>query len=209
MTSRTLPWALLVVGAFVWFTVAQRSAAEQGALRERLRLADSTHRSDSLAHQELADSAKVARLLSDSLRSAARREARRDAIAQSRTDSILRETSDARRSASAVLRDSLATISQLRDELHGLIVRSVADSVGMERERAQHQRTVAGFHLALTQDSLTIARSLDAENAAVRRAVSAERQRDVLRQQLPSTVGNVARAGLYLAAGFGLGKILK
>lgn len=187
---------VVVVGLW-WYTASQR---RQGALNEKLRVADSTHAQAVKAQAIQHDSAVAARALADTLRNAARREARRDAIAEAETDSSLRASGDERARAMAILADSAAVLGTVRDALAAVVRSSQQDSVSFAVERAQHARTVASLTLALTQDSLTIQQGIRETNAALRRATAAENQRDILRKQMPSTALRWVERGTSVAA---------
>ena len=196
--------ALVVVG---WLWSANERT--KGALRVLTQQADSTHRADSVKHLMVSDSAKGARFSADSLRRLARLEVVKDARFRMAADSVAAQSASERANALRLLADSVADRDSLRASLSRLIARAIADSVSLERERARHDSTVAAFLRSAVSDSTAIARGLSAENAAVQRAVAAERQRDLYAKAKPSAFGNVLRAVQWGPVGFAVGKLTR
>lgn len=199
---------LLVVAVigFAYYTHEQRVQGAQAVL---------LHQADSIAHvrareQAAAHDVAVKAVASaDSLRRLSRIEVAKDAKVRARTDSSIREASNARAQAEATLRDSLATVTTLRSDLLALVASSRRDSIAFAAERYQRDAANRALILSLQADSTAIAIGIAAENAAIARAVAAERQVAILRSSRPSTVGNLMRAGLYVAVGVGLGHLVR
>lgn len=204
MKPRDYAWLALIV--IVGLALFRYDARRQGRMAERLHAADSVAKVR-LVEQKLAhDSAVVARLEADSLRAAARREVKRDAIIARHTDSVLSASATGRADALRMARDSASTLGQLRDVVQNLVAAGSRDSASFAQERLQHQRSILALTVALTQDSLTIQRGVAAELAAVNRSLAAEVQVRLLKSAKPSAFGNAVRTAGWLLAGFVIGR---
>jgi len=196
-------WAVLI--AVVFLAYVQFDARRDGKLAERLVVADSIHKADSVKAADAERAALRAVAVADSLRNDAKRRAAVDAKRHAETDSALAASGREREAALRVAADSGATADALRDRIVRLAQSSVADSVSFARERDAHQRTVAVLWEVIRADSAAIREGLRATNAAIARAVAAERQRDILSKQKPRLLDRCGLSVGYGATEKGIG----
>ncbi len=184
-----LALVLTVAGYFGW----RHHERDVGALLVLSHQADSTHRVDSLAAQDsIAKALRIAQDAERGRRAALVQVAAAKAL-QAATDSAAQAAGMERDQARRLLQDSLATVGALRGEIGRLLLGGVRDSAANANQHAADQRAILSLGVALRQDSAAIATGIAATNAAVRRAVDAERQRDIARKQVPGVVGQTAR----------------
>lgn len=182
-------WALVLAALFGGYQGWAWHVRQQGALKVLLHQADSAKVvADSVQKAEHAEHLKAV-ADADALRRLARVEVKRDSAVQAKHDSTTQAVADARSQAERTLADSLSGLADLRRDLEHLVQRSRADSSAAARERDRAAATVRALLLTIQADSTAIAKGIAAENAAVARAVLAERQRDIIKKQMPSKVG--------------------
>lgn len=205
--------AYLIVGAGVALLLGYAGWAAHerslGALQQRLAVADSVHRVDSTrAALAVVRAAQATAEAGASRQLAVREEARGRRVAQ-RTDSVVYATATARAAAERVLADSLASLAQVRAELQRLVTQSRADSAQAAAQRAQDAATIRAQLLALVADSTAMTRQSEAIDALTRRAIDAERQRDLVKSLTPGVGSRFAKAVGWAALGAGVYAVVK
>jgi hypothetical protein len=119
----------------------------------------------------------------------------------------VRDAAEARQAAARALADSGATVAELRDQLTAVIAASRADSMAQANDRAATGRTIAAMQAALAADSVERSRSTAAINALITRAVTAEREVTLLKQDRGSTFWTVVKLAGAGVAGYSLGRV--
>ena len=198
--------ALLLIGGLAWW---RHDVGQKAIQAYQLHSLDSTKTKqlDSVAStsrtaQEAASVAQAQK--AQALRLVAAGEALR-----AKTDSIAKAEFNARQEAEKVVKDSAATIAELRAGLDRLILLDRADSSARLAQtladgasRGQLTKALAASDSAL-QASQAQVRSLVALTETLTREVG------LLKKAQPSTFGNVVRVVGWAGAGFALGHILK
>ena len=193
-----LAGAILAVLGFALYTAHERQV---GALQVLLHVADSSHFADSTAAVHLAAVAKAASDSASALRQKAYVEVQKDRAIGVTTDSVVKATANERARAERVLADSLATLTQMREELQRVVVQGRADSAQHATQRATDQQTIRVLLLAVASDTVALQRAGESYNALLKRTVAAEQQRDIAKRQ----AGSLMSRTMVGVAGFGLG----
>jgi hypothetical protein len=183
-----LPAGWVLALAFIVAVVAgaaymRANERRVGALTTKLAVADSVHRADSIGAVTALAVARRAALYAVALRVASEAAAHRDTAAHQHTDSVLRATALERDRARALLSDSGATASVLRGEVARLLDTHRVDSLAWARERAQHDSTVGALRRAIAAADTARYKDAEAARRLTERAIGAERQTALLREQ--------------------------
>lgn len=188
------------LAALIAFGLYSCSERRAGRLDEQIMNLERQHRADSLVADSAIAIAQNATKEAETLRAKARAEVERDRAAQRITDSIMRESSNERSQAEQLLADSSATLGELRGEIGRLVSRGRADSVAAANKADRQRRTMGLLLDALQSDSTAIQKGIEATNAALKRAVSAEKEVNLLQHRGGGWRGQVIAAGITYGA---------
>jgi hypothetical protein len=209
LPPKVIAWIAGVIAILVGYSAFVAHQREVGRLQVLLAQADSTHQADSTLSVILFKQAGVASAQADSDRAAFRHAtAGGSAIIENsrRSQESLRQEHEF---ALGVAGDSLATLAQARSELVKFATASDSAMLAMRSELALYQRQLALASNAIMADSLAIQAGLAATNAATKRAVDAERQRDILKREAPSSLGRYALTGAAFVVGAVIGRVAR
>lgn len=205
-------WALYLAGAVVallGYAGWARSEQSKGALKFQLAALDSAHH----VAVQVADSALVvassATLESDRVKAEALAKVERGKVVARQADSTARASADERRRAENILRDSLATTATLREEIARLVEVARRDSVSHARKQSVDADAIAALLQSVHAQDVALSRQQEATASEVRRALLAEQEVQVLRKQIGGATKNWVTAGIYIAAGFGVARLIK
>lgn len=185
----------LVAGYFIW-RQAERHA---GALAVITHQADSTHVADSVASLNTLRIAQEAQTHAEAAKSAALKQIAHQRADSARQDSLVRVSANERERAEQLLRDSLATTTELRAELGRSVAQSRRDSADSKQRIDALTRTQVLLLGAIQADSASHATELRALDAMRARAEASEKLTALVKQAEPSFLSK----HLSLTVGYG------
>ena len=196
--------AVVAIGAgFTAFVIHER---QLGALNEKVRTVEA-ERKAAVAH---ADSMRViaqvaTQSASDSVAKAMALVAK-GRVLEARTREAATVAGTERERATALLRDSLATLANLRGEVERLVVTGRADSTASAVQHQADTISIRALLVSIKAKDAAIDAGVAAQNAVIQRAILAEREVTLLKKG--DGFGSLIKGALLFTVGAGAGYIL-
>lgn len=198
--------AVIAVLAIVGTLIHEKSHDKQ--LEAQKIVADSAHKTDSLSGIQKEKARIQADLRADSIKKVGERQVAKAAALQAHTDSAAKAASEERDIATKLLADSLATVVQLRTELTKLVSTSLADATAATKQHTEDQKAIVDLTASVSSQKSAKESAIDEAHVNLKRAVDAEKQRDIAKGLQPSFFQRHISVALGYAAISNGGKIV-
>jgi hypothetical protein len=197
---------LLAVGGYFWW---RHDVGQKAIVAYVTHSTDSTIKVKQKALDSASQKAQQDSVTRERALSAAKAQIVRQRADSARADSLIKVSANERERAERLLRDSLASAADLRNELGRAIAQSRADSGASVAQHIADALTIRSLMVVISADSTALASSHAELRATQALADLRLREIGLLKAQAPSKVGNILKYAGWGLAGFGLAKVVK
>lgn len=195
---------ILLVGTLAFYRQHERHA---GALALLTQQVESTRITQHVVTDSLNGVRQQAKQATAALLVAARVEVRKDSVQRLKTDSMVRVASAERVRAEQLLEDSLATISQLRQQVVRLVEVGRRDSALFATQQLTSIRAQAALARVIVGDSVAMHAGVLSYNSLLAEKMAGDQEIKLLKSQRPGVAGTALRLTAAVLAGYGAGRI--